>query len=100
MHKGFRDHGSFRVSCHFVPYLLLGVLKIVYSFKSVTIPQRDDPRHEKLAKRCESSRPMGMFRSSENEFLLCYDGKGTLAALSICRLTLSLRIWVVCEPAR
>jgi hypothetical protein len=44
------------------------------SFKSVTIPQRDDPRHEKLAKRCESCRPMGMFRSSENEFLLCYDG--------------------------
>ncbi|KAH9959694.1 CNH domain-containing protein [Lactifluus volemus] len=45
-------------------------------FKSVTIPQRDDPRHEKLAKRCESCRPMGMFRSSENEFLLCYDGFG------------------------
>ncbi|ETW78805.1 GDP/GTP exchange-like protein [Heterobasidion irregulare TC 32-1] len=45
-------------------------------FKSVTIPQRDDPRHEKLAKRCESCRPMGMFRSSENEFLLCYDEFG------------------------
>ncbi|KAH9959690.1 hypothetical protein BGW80DRAFT_1366596 [Lactifluus volemus] len=27
-------------------------------FKSVTIPQRDDPRHEKLAKRWESCRPM------------------------------------------
>ncbi|KAH9957979.1 CNH domain-containing protein [Lactifluus volemus] len=27
-------------------------------FKSVTIPQRDDPRHEKLAKRYESCRPM------------------------------------------
>ncbi|KAI0256013.1 CNH domain-containing protein [Lactifluus subvellereus] len=45
-------------------------------FKSVTILQRDDPRHEKLAKRCESCRPMGMFRSSENEFLLCYDEFG------------------------
>ncbi|KAJ3520044.1 hypothetical protein NM688_g9215 [Phlebia brevispora] len=44
-------------------------------FKSVTIPQRDDPRLERLAKRCESCRPMGMFRSSKNEFLLCYDGK-------------------------
>ncbi|KAI0766140.1 Dbl domain-containing protein [Trametes elegans] len=44
-------------------------------FKSVTIPQRDDPRLEKLAKRCESCRPMGMFRSSSDEFLLCYDGK-------------------------
>lgn len=45
-----------------------------YSFKSVTIPQRDDPRLASLARRCESCRPMGMFRSSENEFLLCYDG--------------------------
>ncbi|KAI0050993.1 Dbl-like domain-containing protein [Auriscalpium vulgare] len=45
-------------------------------FKSVTIPQRDDPRHEKLAKRCESCKPMGMFRSSENEFLLVYDEFG------------------------
>lgn len=45
-------------------------------FKSVTIPQRDDPRLEKLAKRCESCRPMGMFRSSKDEFLLCYDEFG------------------------
>lgn len=44
------------------------------SFKSVTIPQRDDPKLEKLAKRCESCRPMGMFRSNVDEFLLCYDG--------------------------
>ncbi|KAI0035294.1 Dbl-like domain-containing protein [Vararia minispora EC-137] len=44
-------------------------------FKSVTIPQRDDTRQEKLAKRCESCRPMGMFRTSENEFLLCYDAE-------------------------
>lgn len=45
-------------------------------FKSVTIPQRDDTRLAALAKRCESCRPMGMFRSSENEFLLCYDEFG------------------------
>jgi len=45
-------------------------------FKSVTIPQRDDPRLEKLAKRCESCRPMGMFRSNKDEFLLCYDEFG------------------------
>ncbi|KAL4266658.1 hypothetical protein AB1N83_002482 [Pleurotus pulmonarius] len=45
-------------------------------FKSVTIPQRDDPRMEKLAKRCESSRPLGMFRSKEDEFLLVYDAFG------------------------
>lgn len=46
---------------------------VVTSFKSVTIPLRDDG-HERLAKRCESCKPMGMFRV-ENEFLLCYDGK-------------------------
>jgi hypothetical protein len=42
-----------------------------FSFKSVTIPVCDG--YERLAKRCESCRPMGMFRV-ENEFLLCYDG--------------------------
>ncbi|KAG8961323.1 hypothetical protein FRC03_005538 [Tulasnella sp. 419] len=45
-------------------------------FKSVTIPQRDDPRLSSLARRCESCKPVGMFRSSENEFLLCYDEFG------------------------
>jgi hypothetical protein len=45
-------------------------------FKSVTIPQRDDPRMATIARRCESCRPLGMFRSSENEFLLCYDEFG------------------------
>ncbi|PCH44559.1 Dbl homology domain-containing protein [Wolfiporia cocos MD-104 SS10] len=45
-------------------------------FKSVTIPQRDDPRLEKLAKRCESCKPRGMFRTSQDEFLLCYDEFG------------------------
>jgi len=34
----------------------------------------EDPRLEKLAKRCESCRPLGMFRSNKDEFLLCYDG--------------------------
>jgi hypothetical protein len=43
-------------------------------FKSVTIPLRDDG-YERLAKRCESCKPMGMFRV-ENEFLLCYDEFG------------------------
>jgi len=44
-------------------------------FKSVTIPLRDEGRHEKLIKRCESCKPMGMFRIEE-EFLLCYDEFG------------------------
>ncbi|KIY49935.1 Dbl homology domain-containing protein [Fistulina hepatica ATCC 64428] len=46
------------------------------SFQSVTIPQREDPRMVPLAKRCESSRPLGMFRSGKDEFLLCYDEFG------------------------
>ena len=29
---------------------------------------------KEIAKRCESCRPIGMFRSKEDEFLLCYDG--------------------------
>ena len=40
---------------------------------SVTIPLRDDMDKE-LAKRCDSCRPIQMLRTSENEFLLCYDG--------------------------
>ncbi|EKM81602.1 hypothetical protein AGABI1DRAFT_54457, partial [Agaricus bisporus var. burnettii JB137-S8] len=45
-------------------------------FNSVTIPQREDPRLSHLAKRCESCRPLGMFRSADDEFLLCYDEFG------------------------
>ncbi|KAF8638446.1 hypothetical protein AX17_002203 [Amanita inopinata Kibby_2008] len=48
----------------------------LYNFDSVTIPQREDPRLAQLAKRCESARPKGMFRSAEDEFLLCYDEFG------------------------
>ncbi|KAF8075167.1 CNH domain-containing protein [Lyophyllum atratum] len=44
-------------------------------FNSVTIPLLEDPRTA-LAKRCESCRPMGMFRSKDDEFLLCYDEFG------------------------
>ena len=47
------------------------------SFKSVTIPLRDEARLEKLIKRCESCKPKGMFRIAE-EFLLCYDGMSRL----------------------
>ncbi|KAJ7777436.1 Dbl-like domain-containing protein [Mycena metata] len=45
-------------------------------FKSVTIPQREDPRLANLAKRCEACRPMGMFRSTDEEFLLVYNEFG------------------------
>ncbi|KAJ3818971.1 CNH domain-containing protein [Lentinula raphanica] len=40
--------------------------------QSVTIPQREDPQHAPLAKRWEACRPLGMFRSTDDEFLLCY----------------------------
>lgn len=60
------------------------------SFKSVTIPQRDDPRLEKLTKRLESCRPIGMFRSSRDEFLLIYDGQFDIPKLSEFYLTMSL----------
>jgi hypothetical protein len=55
-----------------------------HSFKSVTIPQREDPRLANLAKRCESCRPMGMFRSTDEEFLLCYNGKSILSTNRWC----------------
>jgi len=42
----------------------------------VMIPQKDDPRYPYLAKRCDSCRPLGMFRANESEFLLCYDEFG------------------------
>jgi hypothetical protein len=53
----------------------IGFSLTINSFKSVTIPQLHDPRHKKLAKRCRSCLPMGMFRSSMEEFFLCYDSK-------------------------
>ncbi|KAJ3511512.1 hypothetical protein NMY22_g15624 [Coprinellus aureogranulatus] len=45
-------------------------------FKSVTIPQRDNPNLGNIARRCETCRPLGMFRCSEDEFLLCYNEFG------------------------
>ncbi|EDR14514.1 uncharacterized protein LACBIDRAFT_305175 [Laccaria bicolor S238N-H82] len=45
-------------------------------FKSVTIPQKEDPRYSYLTKRCDSCRPLGMFRPNDDEFLLCYNEFG------------------------
>jgi len=45
-------------------------------YESVTIPQRDDVNFPYLPKRCDSCRPIGIFRSGEREFLLCYDEFG------------------------
>ena len=46
----------------------------LHSFESITIPHREDARHSHLSKRWDSVRPLGMFKSTDQEFLLCYDG--------------------------
>ncbi|KAF9441660.1 Dbl homology domain-containing protein [Macrolepiota fuliginosa MF-IS2] len=43
------------------------------NLSSVTIPVTNDSR---LAQRCESCRPLGMFRVNEEEFILCYNEFG------------------------
>jgi hypothetical protein len=54
-------------------YLLLIAF---HSFKRVAIPQRDDVQISKLAGRLNACKPLGMFRSSADEFLLCYEEFG------------------------
>ena len=39
-----------------------------------TIPDLAAPHMAHLARRLDGTRALGMFRISENEFLLCYDG--------------------------
>jgi len=48
----------------------------ITGFQSVLIPTCEDPEQASLAKRCSRSRPLGMFRTNEGDFLLCYDGFG------------------------
>ena len=43
-------------------------------FESVRIPS-EDPRLAPLGNRLETCRPIGIFRSKDDEFLLCYAGK-------------------------
>ena len=52
-------------------YILICCL-FLHSFESITIPHRED--HPHLSKRWDSVRPLGMFKSTDQEFLLCYDG--------------------------
>lgn len=37
---------------------------------------RERPQLAEMQRRCETSKPLGMFRSTETEFLLCYDSFG------------------------
>ena len=54
---------------------------LLCSLSSVSIPARDDMRLANLTRRLDSCKPMGMFRCTDDEFLLCYDG--TMAWLSV-----------------
>lgn len=51
----------------------------IYSNNGVPIPQRDNPEFPYLAKRCDACKALGIFRSKENEFLLCYNGNYILS---------------------
>lgn len=87
----------------YVPYLttldvLLKYLVSSISFKSVSIPQKDDPRLATFNKRFESCKPLGMFRCSENEFLLCYDGESSDPVHSGLLMSRD-RIRHVCRPS-
>ncbi|CAI2166631.1 17036_t:CDS:10 [Funneliformis geosporum] len=46
------------------------------TLQNATIPDLSHPQFSTIARRCENSKPLGMFRLDENdsnEFLLCYD---------------------------
>lgn len=45
-------------------------------FKSISIPQMDDPKLKTISKRVKSFKAKGMFRSNDAEFLLCYEDFG------------------------
>ncbi|CAG8531735.1 8249_t:CDS:10 [Cetraspora pellucida] len=44
------------------------------SFSNVTIPDFSDPSFAQLGRKLDTSKPLGMFRLNDDEFLLCYDG--------------------------
>ncbi|RIB30027.1 CNH domain-containing protein [Gigaspora rosea] len=43
------------------------------TLQNVTIPDLTDPSFAQLGRRPETSKPLGMFRLNDDEFLLCYD---------------------------
>ncbi|KAL1658879.1 CNH domain-containing protein [Schizophyllum commune] len=52
------------------------IMDIINDLSSVSIPARDDMRLANLTRRLDSCKPMGMFRCTDDEFLLCYDEFG------------------------
>lgn len=58
------------------------IVRLSSSLKGGSLPVfdphkvRDFPLLADLQKKCETAKPLGMFRSTETEFLLCYDAFG------------------------
>ncbi|TFK39736.1 CNH domain-containing protein [Crucibulum laeve] len=83
----FRDYREFFLPCDAYDLVFLKAKIAILCTKgfeimdmaelsTVTIPQRDDARLAYIAKRCETARPLSMFRHTDDEFLLCYDEFG------------------------
>jgi hypothetical protein len=73
--QGLRDHGPYRVGFPGEDS------RLMYSLKGGSIPilapnrVKEEPAIALIARRCETAKPLGMFRSTESEFLLCYDSE-------------------------
>jgi hypothetical protein len=64
-------------------------------WKSCVFPRRDDLRFKNLWKSCDESRPLGIFHSSADQFLLCYES--TLHSLTfMTRRSLPCRVGDIC----
>jgi CNH domain len=65
-----------RKVCYHGVLLTLGfeVLSLDVKDAPSTIPDLSAPHMAHLARRLDGTRALGMFRISEKEFLLCYDG--------------------------
>ena len=58
---------------------------------------RDKPALGDLQRRCEAAKPLGMFRSTETEFLLCYD---CMSNQPVPSSYANHSLWYLCGPAR
>jgi len=53
---------------------------------------RDRPSLAELQRKCDTSKPLAMFRSTETEFILCYDCKSYLQCLTDIQRSVSTSI--------
>ncbi|KAF8621825.1 hypothetical protein AX15_007493 [Amanita polypyramis BW_CC] len=84
----FRDYRRFIHSCEAYDVVFLKAKLAILSSRgfeildatnfqsTVNIPLREDPNTTFIAKRCDTCRPIGIFRSTDSEFLLCYNDFG------------------------